>query len=419
MDGKGQEFRRAWPVLVASAIGAGTGVAPLAFYSLGAFIDPLVKEFSWNRAQITASLGFLTVAMFFVGVAVGALADRYGARRIALTSQVLLVLALATMTLLTPQIWTLYAAYFMLAILGAGTLPIIWSRPIIGWFKNRRGLALGLSLVATGMVGALLPSYVNWLDAAAGWRGAYLGLAALPLFFGIPMVFWLFHEAPATTSPPSTLAANVQESRQAHSREFTFAEALRTWRFWQMSLAFFLAASAIGAVLVHAMPLLTDKGIDRGTAAAMTGLLGLAVTVGRLVSGYLLDIYGAPKVAFVLFALPSMACLLLVLAGDSLFLCGLSIFIVGLAGGAEYDIAAYCTADYFGQKHYGAIYGLVYTMYGLSSGFSPSIAGAVFDATGNYHIALYAGSALFLLAAILAGMLKNDKHTAPIRRQKC
>lgn len=408
MESKWKEFERAWPMLAASAIGAGIGVAPLAFYSLGAFVDPLVREFGWSRAQITASLGFLTVATFLVGAAVGALADRQGARKVALISQVALVLALAAMSLLTTQIWTLYAGYFLLAILGAGTLPIIWSRPIINWFKKSRGLALGLSLVATGVVGALLPSYVNWLTASVGWRGAYLGLAALPLLLGIPVVLWLFREPSSSPIQLSTRA--TAEYEQPSHQDYTLAEALTTWRFWQMSLAFLLAAGAISAVLVHSMPLLTDRGIDRGTAAAMTGLLGLAVTAGRLASGYFLDVCGAPKVAFVLFATPALACMLLTLAGDSLFLCGLCIFIVGLAGGAEYDIAAYLTADYFGQRHYGAIYGLVYTMYGLSSGFSPLIAGAVFDATGSYTGALYAGSAVFLAAAILAGTLRETRR---------
>ena len=404
MRSKRQEFRRAWPVLVASAMGAGTGVAPLAFYSLGAFVDPLGNEFGWSRAQVTASLGFLTVATLLVGAAVGALADRYGARKVALISQVLLVLALAAMSLLTSQVWTLYAGYFLLAILGAGTLPIIWSRPIIGWFVRSRGLALGLSLVTTGLCGALLPSYVSWLTSEVGWRGAYIGLAALPLLLGIPVVILLFREPPPEM--PSLPAFAAAGNRTLDANDYTFRDALRTWRFWQMSLAFFLAASAIGAVLVHSLPLLMDRGIERGTAAALAGLLGLAVTFGRLISGYCLDIFGGPRVAFIMFAAPALACVLLTVSGNNLFLCGLAIFLVGLAAGAEYDIAAYFTAHYFGQRHYGAIYGLVYTLYGVSTGFSPLIAGAVFDATGSYHTALYAGAVIFLVAAVLAGTLK-------------
>ena len=49
------EFRRAWPVVLASAFGAGTGAVPLAFYSFGALIGPLQRAFGWTRAEITAA----------------------------------------------------------------------------------------------------------------------------------------------------------------------------------------------------------------------------------------------------------------------------------------------------------------------------------------------------------------------------
>ena len=42
-------------------------------------------------------------------------------------------------------IWTL------LAVCGAGTLPIAWTRAVNNWFFRSRGLALGLALVGTGL----------------------------------------------------------------------------------------------------------------------------------------------------------------------------------------------------------------------------------------------------------------------------
>ena len=73
------EFKRAWPVVLAAAFGAGTGAIPLAFYSFGALIDPLSKAFGWTRAEITAAPLFLTVGGLLAGVLAGAAADRYGA----------------------------------------------------------------------------------------------------------------------------------------------------------------------------------------------------------------------------------------------------------------------------------------------------------------------------------------------------
>lgn len=389
-----REFRRAWPVVLAAAFGAGTGAIPLAFYSFGALVDPLSKAFGWTRAEITAAPLFLTVGGLIAGVLAGAAADRYGARRVVIISQIALVFGFASIALLPPSLPAFYASYAMLAVLGAGTMTMTWARAITGWFVSGRGLALGLSLVGTGLIGALLPTYITWCVANFGWQGAYLGLAALPLVLGIPLALLFFREPEEATFAGSGGPA-------LDTSGHLFGEALSTRCFWQMALSLTVVAVAISAVNVHAVPLLTDRGIDATTAAALAGLIGLSVTVGRLVSGFLLDHIAGPVVAFGMFALPALACILLVFAGSNLWLCGIAIAVVGIAAGAEHDIAAYLCAKYFGRMHYGKVYGLLYTLYGVGAGLGPLIAGWAVGESGDYRISLYAGSALFAVAAAM------------------
>jgi predicted MFS family arabinose efflux permease len=154
------------------------------------------------------------------------------------------------------------------------------------------------------------------------------------------------------------------------------------------------------------MPLLMGRGFSAPAAAAITGLFGIAVTSARLISGFLLDRYSGPRVAAVMFAGGAFACALLVYAGDSRLLCGLSVVLVGLAAGGEADIGAYVTARYFGRAHYGAVYGLFYTIYCLGGGIGPLLAGVAYDRTGSYQASLYTGVVGFLLAALMAVLLK-------------
>jgi MFS family permease len=400
---RGQEFKRAWMVLLAAAIGAGTGEAVIAAYSMGALVEPLAREFGWSRAQITAAPIFTSLGVLLVGAPVGLLADRFGARKVALISQALLVAALAAMSLIGHQIWTFYLAYFLLPVFGAGTLPITWSRAVNAWFVSGRGLALGFSLMGTGVVGALLPSYVTFMAARYGVQGAYLGLAALPLVISMPLTLLLFRE-------PCDSKADVNAAPAPDATGDTVSQAMRSWRFWQMSLAFLLATVAVSAVLVHSLSLLLDRGIPKAEAAALAGLFGVSITAGRLVSGYLLDLFPAPRVAFFVFILPAAACALLAVAGDNLLLCGLAIALVGLAGGSEHDLAAYLTGQFYGPLHFGAIYGVIYTIYGIGGGVGPLLVGQLRDITGTYQPALYAGVALFAMAAVLCGTLRGSVH---------
>jgi MFS family permease len=398
-EGRAAEFRRAWRVVLAAAFGAGAGAIPIAFYSFGALIEPLSNAFGWSRAEISAAPLFLTVGGLLAGVIAGALADRFGARRVVLASQVALVLAFAAFAVVPLSLPLFYLGYALIAILGAGTMTMTWSRAITGWFVAGRGLALGLSLVGTGLIGAMLPSYVSWLVALGGWQAAYLGLAALPLILGLPLTWAFFRE-------PEEAGAAGASAPARDADGSTTGAALSTLCFWQMTIAFSVVAVAISAVNVHAVPLMTDRGIDRGSAAALAGLIGLSVTCGRLVTGFLLDRMPGPVLASAMFGLPALACLLLASAGANLWLSALSIAVVGLAAGAEHDIAAYFCARYFGRQHYGKIYGLLYTLYGVGAGAGPFLAGWAVSRLGDYQLALYAGAAMFAASALLIVSLK-------------
>jgi MFS family permease len=400
---KSQEFKRAWLVLLAAIAGAGSGVAVLSAYSLGALVGPLVHAFGWSRAQVTASALFMAAGYLVAGGIVGGFADRFGARRVALASQVLLVLGYIAMSRLSGHIWTFYLGSFLLAVLASGTLPITWTRAIAGWFVKTRGLALGASLLGTGAIGGLLPTYVSWLIVHFGWRGAFLGMAALPLILGLPLCILFFREP---KEPPK---GEMRAELGSAEPDFTFAQAVRTISFWQMSLAFFIAATTVSAVLVHAIPLLMDRGVPAAKAAAVLGLFGLAVSAGRLISGYFLDLFGGPKVAAVIFVLSGLACGLLTLSGANLVLDGISIVFAGLAAGAEADIAAYFTAKFFGRRHYGAIYGLLYALYCLGGGIGPLAAGGVYDLTHSYTVALLSGMGGFMVAALMAGLIRPPR----------
>ena len=83
---KRREFARGWTVLLAAGVGGGTGVAVLQAYSLSALIGPLSQAFGWTRAQISIAPLYYSIATILAGTAAGALADRFGARRVAVAS---------------------------------------------------------------------------------------------------------------------------------------------------------------------------------------------------------------------------------------------------------------------------------------------------------------------------------------------
>ena len=55
------EFRRGWPVLLASSVGVGCGIN-LNQYVGSMFVKELQGEFGWTRGQISAAQGALLIS---------------------------------------------------------------------------------------------------------------------------------------------------------------------------------------------------------------------------------------------------------------------------------------------------------------------------------------------------------------------
>ncbi len=181
------EFGRGWPVVSAAAVGVGLGLSPLPFYTIGVFIGPIAREFGWTPADVLLALPVYTIGAFFMSPIIGILADRVGARKVALISIVGFGLSLMAMSLNTGSKPLFVFLWAVLAISGAGTLPITFTRPVNNWFDRNRGFALGIALIATGMFGTLAKFSTQQVVTDYDWRTAYIFLGALPILIAFPI----------------------------------------------------------------------------------------------------------------------------------------------------------------------------------------------------------------------------------------
>lgn len=397
------EFKRGWQVVLASLLGIGLGLSPMPFYTMGVFAPHLAKEFGWSIAQIMGGISVTTVMVLWAGPAAGLLAVRFGVRRVALTSVVLFGFAFMALSLSTGSIAQFYVTWAAVAILGAGTLPITWTKTVNHWFDLRKGLALGLSLMGTGIFGILCKPYLAWIIDDYGWRAGYIGLGLLPLLIAFPTAFLLFREtdthvdAVVRTTTPGGL---------------TLKETLREWRFWLLAIALVPLSFALGGPVPNLEVILRGGGVDPATIIALTPLVGLSSLTGRVAGGWLLDRFWAPAVAFVILSLPGLSCWLLTGTALAYPSAAVAIFLIGFALGVEYDVMAYFVARYFGLRSYAGIYGLLYLFFGFGSGFGPLVFGWDYDAHGNYHLSLTISCFVLILSAASLLALGRYRHFA-------
>jgi predicted MFS family arabinose efflux permease len=395
------EFRFGWPVVVASAIGIGLGMSPLPFYTIGVFAGPLAQEFGWGIDEIMLSLAFFTLAAVIASPIVGQLTDRYGPRRVALTSIVLFSMTMMSFALQNGSSIMWLGTWSVLAFTGAGTLPITWTRAVNGWFLKKRGLALGFSLIGTGLFGLLAKQYAFFLIQIVGWRWAYVGVGALPLLIAWPVAFFLFRD----TADPKVADKVARMERQTEKPKVRYGGlsllgAFRDWRFWLLAYAFVPISFAVGGPIPNLETMLGNKGFSPDDAVTLASLIGIAVIFGRVAGGFLLDHFWAPAVAATILSLPALATFMLAQSDISFVYAAVAIMILGAAAGVEYDLMAYLVSRYFGLLHYAAIYGALYGFFALGAGIGPAVYGAFFEADGNYDSILLISSVLFVAGAV-------------------
>ncbi|MDX2224321.1 MAG: MFS transporter [Rhodospirillaceae bacterium] len=401
----GSEISCGWRVVAASALGVTCGVTAVPIYTVGAFVAPLQQEFGWSRGEIQAATVFAYLAVVVAGPLAGGIADRHGARVVALWSIVGIALGVASAAALTHSLAGLYAAYALIGVLGAGTAPGIWTRAISGWFDRRRGLALGLTLMGTGIFATFGPRYVTWAIETFGWRGGYLALAVLPLVIVLPAALAWFRERPV-----SAIREAAAETSSAASG-LDLAAALRTPSLWLLMVTFLMFSTVISGVIGSFIPMLTDSGYTPAEAAATAGVIGLAVMAGRVAVGLMLDRVAAPILSAIVMSLPALACALWAGSGGGSAAPILAAVLVGLAGGAEFDLVAYMAARYFGLTHYGKITSVLFSAIIAGGALGPALFGYSFDAFGGYGQVLAASAAIFVVAG--AAQLVLLRWSAP------
>lgn len=389
-------FRSPWWVVFGSTLGLIVGNGPIVFFTFGLFLRPVTTEFGWDRATFSSSLlvGHTLAAIAFPFI--GRLIDRYGIRPVTLTFITLFSIATAAISLTPPSPAIFIALCGLCGLTSAGQAPPPYAKAITAWFDERRGVALGIAMAGIGIGATVVPQLARLMIDAYGWRMAYVGLGVSTFALAFPAVALFVRE------PDSAGRRHVDAGAPLHG--LTVSESLRSPSFWFMAVAVFLVVTTINGTIGHLVPLLTDRGIGVQRATSTLSAVGLSVIGGRLVAGYLLDRFFAPYVAAGLFLVPltGLALLGAGVGGAAPVLAAISL---GFGLGSEVDVIGFLVGRYFGLRAFGELYGYLFAIFTLGSGFGPYLMAVSFDVTQSYNVTLIGFGGALLVASFLISRL--------------
>jgi len=400
-------------------------------YGFSALFKPISAELGFSRAVTSVAAG---IGRFEGGIEsplTGWLADRYGPRWIILFGVFILGLGLILMYFIN-SLWAFFVVWgFMLGtghnIACAFTLDIA----ITNWFVKKRGLAMSIRWVVSGLSGVLVLPLIAWLIPTLGWRMTCVIGGMVMLLVGLPLA-WFFvkkyrPEYYGLLPDGATMEEDVvDESRvidrgvmyaaEVHEVEFALKQAVRTPTYWLLIVAQAGHAMAIPAIGVHAIPFLTDIGIDPVVAAGIMAIMVLASIPARFIGGFLADRVKKEHLRFL------MGGLYLVQAvGFTVFLLNQSMAMIyiwfvlyGFGHGAGLTLFSLIRARYFGRKSFGSVggtAGMLITPVGIAA---PIYLGWMYDTTGSYITAFTVVTAVIAFCGILSLFILPPRPPAQV-----
>lgn len=391
-----REFVSHWPNLLGASMGLAFGTA-LNQYMMNLFGPALIAEFGWSRAQfaLVGTLGL--IGMVTMPVA-GWITDRFGPRIAASIGFTVVPLTYLMMSFQTGQIWQFYALMALKASFGILTATMVFTRVVVERYNRARGLAMALMLCGPPLVGSALAPVIASIIEGEGWRTAYRLLALLSALGGFGAVVLIGRGA---------AKGGAARTERVPLTWAKFREMCTSRIFVLIISAMFLVN--IPQVLVHSQLslLLMENGATAMFAASLLSVYAISVLVGRFASGLALDRISPHLVAIVSLGLPVFGYVALAGDNDARWILAVSVALVGLAQGAETDVAAILTSRRFDLAHFSFVYSMLMTSQGLASAVGSATLSFTLRGGGTFDAFLIISAIATLLGALFFFLTGN------------
>ncbi len=402
-------FFYGWVVVAVAFVTMAVGVNVRTAFSL--LFPPILDEFGWERG-VTAgafSFGFLVSAV--LSPSLGRLMDRRGPR-VVMEMGVGLMAAGLMLATMVRQPWHLYLTLGVLV--GGGSVCVSYTGQSLylpNWFVRRRGLALSVAFSGVGVGSIILLPWLQALIVRAGWRAACWAMAILVLAVLAPLNLLargrpedLGLEPDGDPSSRQTTAgqtSNVVDPVWA-AVDWTLGRAVRTSRFWWITVGYFGGLFAWYAVQVHQTKYLIEIGWSPTYAAWALGFVSLVAIPGQIVLGHLSDRIGREwvwTVGSLGFAICYLA-LILMRETPTPALLWLMVVSQGALGYGLTSVVGAIPAEIFQGRHYGTIFGTLMLSAIAGGAVGPWVTGVLYDATGSYTPAFWIAIGCSALSAV-------------------
>lgn len=403
------KFYYGWYIVGIAAIGiffSGPGQT----YSVSVFIDAYIREFGWGRSEVSSIYSAATLVaglcMFFVG----RLIDRFGQRRMMVSVSLLLGLACLWNSLVS-NLLMLFVGFFLLRILGQGSMTLMPNTLVPQWFISKRGKALSYMAIGGFASSALFPVVNAWMLTEVGWRFSWLIWGSVLIILIAPLMYYFVRNRPEDVGllPDEKTKVSLStndELELVQEDNWSLQEAMKTRSFWLILFCVSIPAIINTGITFHLISIFKWNQLSGGMAAGVLSLMAIIGFPITLVAGRILDRVKVNHVLAGIF-IGEIIFMLFLLGTHSTFTAIIFGVLWGISGGFERIALNYVWASYYGRASLGSIKGVATTVMVIGSAFGPLPFGYAFDYFNGYSEILIFSTILPLLGFICAAIAKK------------
>ena len=409
-DQASANLRRAVIVLICASVilVVGNGIRT----SFGLMLVPMTSDLGWSRESFSLALAIQNFVWGAAQPFAGALADKFGDRRVIASSVGLYAAGLfLTAYSSTPLDFAVNGGVLIgIAMSGTG-IPIMLS--VVGRSvpESRRSLFLGIAGSAGALGQATVVHGVQFLIASGGWGWMLLVLsvasaALIPLaaaFAG--RLQRQFGPAGSPSGPPAPAAASFDEQSMTRA----IRSAGRNGGFWYLSGGFFVCGFHVIFIQTHLPAYIGDAGLSPNLAAVSISVIAIGNIFGSIIAGMLGERYRKRTVLSGLYFGRAVIIAVFVLSPISEVSVLVFSFLIGLVWLSTVPLTTALVAQMFGIRYLATLFGLVFFGHQLGSFLGAWLGGYVYDATGSYDIVWWIAIALGVVAAALHWPIREPR----------
>lgn len=371
--------------------------------SFGLFLLPATEAMGTGREVFSLAMAMQNLVWGLVSPLAGAMADKFGAARVAAIGAICYAAGLLLMGIIVSPGGLLFGQIMIGIGLGSAGISIALGAVARATAPEKRSLALGM-VTSIGSFGqfAVLPITQFFIDGF-GWQIALMllsGVAASMLAACLVLHLQDNEKAPQTADL-AKLSAKDALGTALNSRDYIL-----------LTTGFFVCGIQIVFIGTHLPTYLRDAGLSSEVASWSLAVVGLFNIIGSFAAGWLGSFMSKKKLLAWFYLGRSIFMILFIMLPPTpltaiLFGCSMGLLWLGTI-----PLTSGLIVVFFGPTFLSMLYGVAFLSHQIGSFIGAWLGGCIYDTLGSYDVMWWIVIASGLFAFVINYMI-NEPEPKP------